>query len=384
MKIVLATSEYHRGGGFPRNAAQIARSMTQRGHSVTVFSQRAVIEPEDAGIEFKSYRTPGWSKLASMFWEPHVLTKLFERVRGDFDICITVGMPCLAPVVLIGPGTHQAWYQITTSRDGGGGLIRRTFERVRPFHWAVMYWETRMLKKRTPRLVVVPSESGIREYRELFDFPRERLTVIPYPVEKEFTFSETRRREARARLGIADEVRMMLHIGNRGRQKGLDTVVQALKELETTEPWRFVFAGSGSSSAALDEATKSLRAQGKVTLLGRVEETLDLYCAADLLVFPSRFDPWGLVVTEALATGTPVVCSASIGAAIAVVEGVNGTLLKEATDHLALARIIDEMLARLGSFDRPTVSRSVDWLSHERQAELYERELEDLMARDVT
>lgn len=374
MKIALATSEYHRGAGFPRYSTQLATGLARRGHAVTVITRRAEITATDEGIAFTSYRTLDWSMLTQMVSEPYVLTRLLRKAAREFDVVISVGMPCLAPVVLFGTGTHRAWFLATTS-SLGGGRYRRTVERLRPFHRVVMFWENRMLRGRHPRLVVVPGERGAREYTELFGWPRERIAEVPLGVElSEFRFSEELRAKTRAQLGVRPEATLMINVANRGRQKGLDVLVEVLKQLECGQPWRFAFAGDGSLSPALREATAGLRREGRVSLLGRVPSVRPLYCAADLLVFPSRFDPWGLAVTEALACGLPVLCSVETGSSVAVVEGRNGRLIDPA-DPDGIRRILSEILPQLGSFDRERVAESVAWLDHEKIAERLEDRL---------
>ncbi|HVF12108.1 MAG TPA: glycosyltransferase, partial [Actinomycetota bacterium] len=160
MKVLIAASEYHRGGGFPRHAAQLATALKSRGHEVTVCTRRFERTDADDGITFKQYKTWDLSTLTQMATEPWALTRMFRRELHGYDVGICVGMPCLAPVVLVGPGTHRAWYETSKSRFGGGGALRRIIERFRPFHWTVMLWERAMLLGRHPRLVIVSGEAG--------------------------------------------------------------------------------------------------------------------------------------------------------------------------------------------------------------------------------
>lgn len=362
MKVLIAASEYHRGGGFPRHAAQLATALMARGHSVTVCARKAQPIEADEGIRFTEYKTWDLSVLTHLATEPWALTRMFRRELPSYDVGICVGMPVRSPVVLVGPGTHRAWFETSISKAGGGDGLRRIVERFRPFHWIVMLWERAMLMGRHPRLVIVPSEAGAGEYRRFFDFPDDRIVVIPNAVEiEDFRFSEQLRTATRMELGLSPSDLMMLHIGNRGRQKGLDVLSDALQRLQLDVPWRFVFAGSGSESPKLRRAMQD---NPKVTLLGRVPDTLALYCAADLLVFPSRFDPWGLVVTEALAAGLPALASRQIGAATAIKEGRNGWTIDDPNDVDHLVAKIKETLPLARSLDRDETARSVEWLGH--------------------
>jgi glycosyltransferase involved in cell wall biosynthesis len=65
------------------------------------------------------------------------------------------------------------------------------------------------------------------------------------------------------------------------------------------------------------------------------------YAAADLFVLPSRREPWGLVVNEAMASGLPVVATRNVGAAQdLIIDGQNGYVSPE-NDPEALASVID-------------------------------------------
>lgn len=375
MRIAVATSEYHRGGGFERYATQLATALHSRGHEVTVYARRADPSKEDEGISIVRYRTLDWSMLTTMASQPYVLTRLLRKAAEQFDAVICVGMACLAPVVLMGPGTHRAYYLATIS-SRGGGLIRRIVERVRPFHWTIMLWERAMLQGGYPRLVVVPGERGVRDYVENFAFPHDRISVVPLGVERsEFRFSADLRERVRAELGLAAETKLIVNVANRSRQKGLDVMVDALERLETDEPWHCAFAGSGSAMPSLRRRAARLLRRGRVSLLGRVPSTCALYCAADVLLFPSRFDPWGFVVTEALACGLPVIVSAGIGSATAVVEGRNGWLISDPADSSEIAEKLARFLPVARSLDREEVAGSVAWLDHRVLAQRLEQEL---------
>jgi UDP-glucose:(heptosyl)LPS alpha-1,3-glucosyltransferase len=355
---------------------QLATALRSRGQEVTVCARKWQSTAADEGIAFKQYKTWDLSTLTHLATEPWALGRMFRKELKHYDVGVCVGMPCLAPIVLVGPGTHRGWYETSKSKSGGGTGLRRIIERFRPFHWVVMLWERAMLMGRYPRLVVVPSETGVKEYRSYFDFPEDRIVVLPNAVEiEDFRFSTGLRDSTRAGLGLQPSDIMMLHIGNRGRQKGLDVLAAALRRLDPGT-WQFFFAGSGSESRKLRRDVEGL---ANVTLLGRVPDTHAMYCAADLLVFPSRFDPWGLVVTEALATGLPVLASGHIGSAVAVKEGRNGWLIDDPTDVDELVDKIAKAIPLARSFDRGEIAKSVAWLVHFAQVEA----LEEVLKRGI-
>lgn len=360
MRFALITGEYHRRGGFPRHAADLAVGLRRIGHDVTVYAMEDAVEttPWDDGIRFETYRWIRKPLLAHMATHPWTAGRVARRIASEFDAVVSIGIPCRAPVVLVGPGTHRAWY-VRTRRSLPVRSARRWLEAVRPFHRIVLAWERAMLAGRHPRLVVVPDTSRAGEYVDDFDFPSERIAFVPYAVNPdEFTYDGAARARVRRELSIPDGVPMLLNVARRGRQKGLDVLVDALDRLGD-RPFVAVFAGDGSASSAIRSATSRLRESGRVRLLGRVPEVRSLYSAADLFVFPSRWDPWGLAVTEALASGLPVLCSRDIGAAAAIRPGSNGDLLDDPEDADEIAGRISELIDDIQRFDRSSVARSV-------------------------
>lgn len=374
MNVLVVVSHYHRRQGFPRFGAQIAVGLRRLGHSVTVLTQDVEARPEDADIAFESYRVPQRPMLLQMAVEPFVLGRLLRRAEARYDAVLVVGIPVLARVVLFGTGTHLGYVKRTRATLSWHSP-RWWVEALRPFHRIVTFWERRMLQGSWPALVVVGSERYRADYLDLYGVPAERVMAIPLAVEQdEFVYDPSRRAEVRSAARVDDDTQVLLSVAGRGRQKGLDVLVRALEQLPRDEKWVCWFAGSGSTTAELERATAGLRQENRVRLLGSVDAVGALYSAADLLVFPSRFDPWGLAVTEALSTGLPVVASSRAGAAEAVVAGVNGALVEDPEDEEELSRLIAESMTR--AWDRETIRKTIAAYSVDAMARRIERAIE--------
>ena len=92
-------------------------------------------------------------------------------------------------------------------------------------------------------------------------------------------------------------------------------------------------------------------------------EMPEIFTACDVLVCPSRYDGWGMIVAEAMAAGMPVISTAQVGAAIDMLQnGVNGILLSEPkVDLLAEAMEVfikkPELIVKMGINARKKASR---------------------------
>jgi glycosyltransferase involved in cell wall biosynthesis len=109
-----------------------------------------------------------------------------------------------------------------------------------------------------------------------------------------------------------------LYAGRLDREKGVDVLLRAFEQV----PGRLVVAGSGREEVRL----RALTPNG-VEIVGPKsrDELVRLYAEADVVVLPSRSEPWGMVLNEAAAAGLPLVATDEVGAAHDLIEdGVNG------------------------------------------------------------
>ncbi|MDK2930675.1 MAG: glycogen synthase [Bacillota bacterium] len=157
------------------------------------------------------------------------------------------------------------------------------------------------------------------ELKRIFSLPADKIDVIPNgvdpkaaaPPDAEFV------REMRLRYARPED-RLVFYVGRLVYEKGvhvlLDAVPQVLAEMPNT---RFVIAGDGYYASVLREKAASMGLGQAVTFAGRIsdQERDALYAAADLAVFPSLYEPFGIVALEAMARGTPVVASDTGGLA---------------------------------------------------------------------
>jgi glycosyltransferase involved in cell wall biosynthesis len=124
--------------------------------------------------------------------------------------------------------------------------------------------------------------------------------------------SPDRRAVARAELGLADDDIMLLALGRHERQKALDVAITAMAEVRKTLPRaKLLVAGrDGSQTADLKSQVTNMGLDGAVQFLGHRKDVPDLLVAADMLVFPSRWEGLPGSVLEAMALATPIVASA--------------------------------------------------------------------------
>lgn len=155
-------------------------------------------------------------------------------------------------------------------------------------------------------------------------FARERV----YP----FGYFQTHhiRMESPARL-TADERKEVIFVGQLIPRKGVDLLLEAMRPLFYDYPdLRLSVIGGGSEAQALEAAAHSLGIGDRVNFEGtlRSDRIYRRLASADVLVLPSRWDGWGMVVNEALSAQVPVIVSDRCGAADLIQHGVNGFVFR--------------------------------------------------------
>lgn len=143
----------------------------------------------------------------------------------------------------------------------------------------------------------------------------------------------------RQQLGL-NAAPLILAVGYLTRRKGFDLLIRAFQRL--TQPAQLAIVGDGPERPQLTQMAAN---QPNIHFTGHLDgaEKSSWYAAADLFVLPTRHDPWGLVVNEAMAFGLPVVVTDAAGCAADLVKG-NGRVVP-AENVPALTHAMDELLA---------------------------------------
>jgi len=144
----------------------------------------------------------------------------------------------------------------------------------------------------------------------------------------------------RATLATGRQARVLLALSRLHPKKGLDTLLTALQQMPDCIVW---LAGDGPLRRELENLARTLGVIDRVRFLGWRTDRAALLRAADICVLPSRYEPFGTVILEAWAAGTPLVACASAGPAATIENGVTG-LLTPINDVLALTSAIRKVL----------------------------------------
>ena len=278
--------------------------------------------------------------------------------RGTWDVVQSHERTLRQDVYRAGEGCHRAY--LATRRRGGRGL----------YHRVVLALERRVFTA-TPRIVAI-SRAGADEIARLYPVAPDRLTTIYNGVDLDRFHPDNRgrhRRAARAEAGIPDGAWLLLFVGSGFARKGLDTAIEALATAGDPGA-RLLVTGKGDPAPYVRLAER-LGLGARVSWLGPRQDIERWYAAADVIVLPTRYEPFGNVHLEALASGVPVVTSTRAGGAELIEPGRNGAVA-EPDDPRAFGRAVDEVRAAAGEGQRAAARRSAEPFTYGRQVAEFE------------
>ena len=169
--------------------------------------------------------------------------------------------------------------------------------------------------------VIVCSEFMKGEVNAALSVPPGKMDIVPNGVKAgKFDFDFPEREAFRKQYAAVDE-RIIFHAGRNVREKGAQVLIDAFKNVLSHQPKsKLVIAGGGDKTWLKDQA-RDLGVSDRIYFTGFVDDQtlLRLYRVSDVAVFPSLYEPFGIVALEAMAARVPVIVS-DIGGLVEVVD----------------------------------------------------------------
>ena len=141
------------------------------------------------------------------------------------------------------------------------------------------------------------------------------------------------------------EIARLVSVGRITWQKGFDLIPGMAKELLSFQvpfEWDIIGGGTDAVMQQYEELVRQNGVKGVVKFLGQMDNPMPYVAAADIVVIPSRFEGWGMTLSEALVLGKPVVATDLPVFREQVTSGVNGILVP--LDSHAFAEAIIRLL----------------------------------------
>jgi UDP-glucose:(heptosyl)LPS alpha-1,3-glucosyltransferase len=332
MRVGIAYLEYSRSKGIERISAEIADRIALRGHEVHFHCTRW----EDVGttsVRFHKVQTLDFVNSAKLL-SFSVLGKASLN-RGRYDITHSYGN-LIGCDVITAQSCHRAGMDAAKAFRGRGIETRRNLGIADQLR---LFLEHENYARRRYRRVIACSSLVKRELISYYKVPEKDVTVIHNGVNTaEFNPGNRAlfRDKVRQQCGIRAEDILILFVGNEFLRKGLHKAIEALAMVEI-EQVKLLVCGSDMVEPFNRLAAK-FQVGPRILFAGDQKNVQEYYAAADIFVLPTLHEAFGLVITEAMASGLPVIVSKNAGAAEDVIEdGKDGVLISDPQSAKELA-----------------------------------------------
>jgi glycogen(starch) synthase len=321
-------------GGLGRHVQALTRAQAERGDDVTVLTQTADREPSVEVVDgIRVIRAPHdppdvpFSEETLLAWVMGMETGMIRAGAdsGPVDVVhahdwvtshaaialreIIDARALVATIHATEAGRHQGWLPSPLS-DAVHSIE----------HWLVHEADR----------VITCSQHMRREVEQLFAAPSDRISVIANGIDLE-RWRARRAGVARARDAHAPTGPLVVFVGRLEWEKGAHTLIEALPRLRRRLPGlRAVIAGRGGHADELEQQVRARRLSRAVDFVGWLPdaELHGLIAAADVLVVPSLYEPFGLVALEGAALGAPLVVARTGGLAEFIEDGKTGRVFE--------------------------------------------------------
>jgi len=338
MEIAFFTYEFppYIVGGLGTYAENITRELVKMGHDVTVFSMHVKKAPTRdvyKGVEVHRpiVENMNLSLLLPMFI-PEEVRRWSENGRKYFGDIFLYNVLSASKLVNNLVRTENRKIDMIVSHDWlgsiGGILSSKGLNKPLVFHVhsteqgrsgngsETIKRLERITAEHAERIVTV--SYAMRDHLVHLGYEERKIRVVYNGIDAE-KFSPERvsseeKRRVRESLGISDDELMILFVGRLNWVKGADTLLQSMPEILSRVPKaKLVIIGIGDQQELLKHEVSKMGIEDKVTLKYEFlpeEEKIKFYAASDVCVFPSKYEPFGIVCTEAMSMGKPVVVGA--------------------------------------------------------------------------
>jgi glycogen synthase len=361
MRVLMLSWEYppHLVGGLGRHVMNLAPALVAGGVSVVVLTPLlgagAHYELSADGVHVHRVEVPRMEDYGFLAFCQETNTVLeraareLQRAGGDFALIHAHDWLVAGTATALKHAWRRPLIATIHATERGrmqGNLAGGASKQINDIEWSLSYEAWR---------VIACSRFMAAQVGEYFATPADKIDVVPNGVALAPS-PFARRGEPRAfrRTLAQDGEQLVFYVGRAVYEKGLHVLLNAWPAVRAAAPGaRLVIAGTGGQLDALKQQAWDLGLEG-VVFTGFISDADRdrLYRVADVAVFPSLYEPFGIVALEAMAAGCPVVASATGGLAEVIRSGENGLAVSPNDPAALAAGLLQALLHPKESRDR--------------------------------
>lgn len=193
--------------------------------------------------------------------------------------------------------------------------------------------------------VIVPTQS-IEPIIKNWGVANEKIFPVATGI-NEAEFSNPDRKKIREQYKIQDDETLLLLVSRLTEEKNIKFLFEAIAEVLQKNPkTKFMLVGDGYLKPELEKEAKKMNLEKQIIFAGAVEaaEIKNYYAAGDIFVYASKSETQGMIITEAMYAGLPIVAVKATGIESLVENDVNGILTSENKEEFisAIEKLIED------------------------------------------
>lgn len=383
MKIAMTSRVYNKKGGISRYVAELAERFADE-HEIHIFTSKWEDVENDKIIFHKTPlpRGPILIDAGTYFLEMSAISKLMRR---RFDIIHTEGL-------------ESVWLDVVTAHSIHRGALEamKNIGELKPLgamdKFLLTIEKLNYSRYKNYRKIIADSTSSKEELMKYYNVPDEDIVVIPLGVDLDEykPLEKSKLTELRRKYRIDENDILLLIVATEFYRKGMVELINAISILIKQRSYnniKLLIVGRARNEGLrrgdtyYRELARKLGVFKEVIFTGHINDLNLHYNLADIFVFPTKYEAFGIPTLEAMAAGLPVLNS-KIGAGELITDGIDGIYLdnpnniEEIADKLEML-ITDEKLRKLLGKNARKTAMKYSWDETARKTmEVYQQIME--------
>lgn len=330
LKIALVHKQYIYQGGTERDFVDLSYFLANNGHEVHIYT--SFIDEKLCDSKINYHKVAGWGKHFGIDKFIFAKSSFKEIKKNKFDIIQTFSRLGYGDVIRIGGGCHDIYLKhlIDNIENDLYKYFKKFKHKISISDNFTRFYEKKDFANNYSKIIAI-SKQIKKEIKSEYDVSEEDIEINYNGVDIDKFNPKNRniyREEIMKKFNLKNSNLNLLFLGSGFKRKGLDYVFESIKDLKSIN---LLVVGKGNISKYKTKAEK-MGISSKVIFVGPVEKVEKYYAGSDAFIFPTIYEPFGKVITEAMASGLPVITTEIAGASELIDNQKDGFVIDKPED----------------------------------------------------
>lgn len=326
-------------GGSVTVPYDLIKALRKQGHEITLITTDFEYDPEYAraleGVEVLVF--PCFANIGLFLYSP-AMAGWLKRNLASFDVVHLHNFRTYQNIIVLRHARKKGIPLVVQAHGSaaiveGKGTLKRAYD---------LLWGKKLIEH--AKACVAVSDMEIPDYLEL-GADSTTIKVIPNGLWPDNLRPVAPRGEFRRAIGLGHDDKLILYVGRLNRRKGVDVLINvfALLRRDRKDAYLVIAGPDDGYEQKLKDIARTSGVESFIRFVGYIPDRASAYADADVLVYPSRHEIFGMVPFEAILCGTPVVVSNDCGCGQMIANASCGLAVPPGAEE-ALVSAIDKII----------------------------------------